>query len=130
MANPVDLNEAKALGQKFVNTNFAMSHRGIELTTAYTAFADRGEACFYVFNVGDAGFVIISADDFYRPIIGYSENGSFDYDNIPPALRDYLNGIVNGRSIKRTTSSAVPDVAADWHSLEKTGKLVSRNGCK
>ena len=75
-ANPVNMKEAMALGQKFVGMNFAMSHRNLALTPAYTAFAERGEACFYVFNVGEEGFVILSADDFYRPVIGYSENGS------------------------------------------------------
>ena len=128
VANPVDVNMAKALGKKFVEANFEMSHRSNDLTLAYTANAERGEACFYVLNVGSDGFVIISADDSYRPIIGYSENGNFDIDNIPPALNDYLNGIVDSRSINRTTKSAAPDVAADWNMLEKTGRLVSRHG--
>ena len=119
MANPVDVNEAKSLGQKFMDA---------PVTLAYTASSDRGEVCYYVFNKGEEGFVIISADDFYRPIIGYSENGKFDVDNIPPALQDYLDNIVAVRSLNRSTSSAAPDVAADWRMLEKTGKLVSRNG--
>ena len=90
MANPVDVNEAKSLGQKFMDA---------PLTLAYTASSDRGEVCYYVFNKGEEGFVIISADDFYRPIIGYSENGKFDVDNIPPALQDYLDNIVAVRSL-------------------------------
>ena len=120
MANPVDVNEAKALGQKFV---------GADLTLAYTAMSDRGEACFYVFNAGESGFVIFSADDFYRPIIGYSQNGKYDANNVPPALQDYLDGIVRNRSINnKVTNTAAPDVAADWKMLEKTGRLVSRHG--
>lgn len=118
IANPVDVTEAKVLGQKFMDA---------PLTLAYTAFSNRGEACYYVFN-DEKGFVIISADDFYRPVIGYSENGKFDVDNIPPALQDYLDNIVAVRSLNRSTSSAAPDVAADWRMLEKTGKLVSRHG--
>ena len=128
-ANPVDVNEAKSLGKKFVDNHFEMSRRGLELTLAYTANADRGETCFYVFNVGDEGFIIMSANDFYRPIIGYSENGKFDYNNIPPALSDFLDGIVEARSVNRTAqNTAAPDVAADWRMLENTGKLVSRHG--
>ena len=129
IANPVDVNEAQALGKKFVDNHFEMSHRGLELSLAYTANADRGESCFYIFNVGNDGFIILSADDSYRPIIGYSENGKFDYNNIPPALRDYLDGIVEARSVSRTAhNAAAPDVAADWQMLEKTGRLVSRHG--
>ncbi|MBR6437655.1 MAG: C10 family peptidase [Bacteroidales bacterium] len=118
-ANPVDVVFAKELGSKFV---------GADVSLAYTASTYRGENCFYVFNVGKEGFVIVSADDFYRPIIGYSENGNFDINNIPPALRDYLDGIVSARSINKVTSAAAPDVAADWNMLEKTGRLVSRHG--
>ena len=129
IANPVDVNEAKHLGEKFVGNHFEMQNRGLDLTLAYTAFADRNEACFYVFNVGESGFIIISADDFYRPVIGYSENGKFDVDNVPPALQDYLAGIVEARSMTRMSqNAAAPDVAADWQMLENTGRLVSRNG--
>lgn len=116
----MDVNTAKALGHKFM---------GADVSLAYTSYADRGEACFYIFNVGESGFVIMSADDFYRPIIGYSHNGKFDVNNVPPALQDYLDGIVVGRSADRTTqNAAAPDVAADWQMLAKTGRLVSRNG--
>ena len=128
-ANPVDVNKAQTLGQKFVNAHFEMQNRGNDLALAYTAFVDRNEACFYVFNVGEQGFIILSADDFYRPIIGYSENGKFDVNNVPPALQDYLEGIVSARSLNRTSrNAAAPDVAADWQMLEKTGRLVSRHG--
>ena len=129
MANPVDVNMAKTLGQKFVENRFDVARQGHDLALAYTAYADRGEACYYVFNVGETGFIIMSADDCYRPIIGYSENGKYDVNNVPPALQDYLDGIVAGRSQHNTlTKSAAPDVAADWQMLEKTGRLVSRNG--
>ena len=128
MANPVDVAYAQALGGKFVDANFEASHRNLDLTLAYTAFTDRNESCFYVFNVGNEGFIIISADDFYRPVIGYSENGAFDVNDVPPALQDYLNGIAESRSINKVTNAAAPDVAADWNMLAKTGRLVSRNG--
>ena len=129
-ATPVDVNVAQTLGEKFVGAHFKNIDRNIYLTLAYTAYSDRGEACFYVFNAGESGFVIISADDFYRPLIGYSENGKFDIGNVPPALQYYLDGIVMSRSSHTAHQSAAPDVAADWRMLEKTGRLVSRNGGK
>lgn len=128
-ANPVDENMAKTLGGKFVAAHFGIQNRGLDLTLAYTAYADRGEACFYVFNVGETGFIIMSANDFYRPVIGYSENGRFDVGNVPPALQYYLDGIVESRGAGWTqTNAAAPDVAADWRMLETTGRLVSRHG--
>lgn len=47
----------------------------------------------YVFNVGsDAGFIIVSNDDCAVPILGYSDNGSFDANNIPDNMRAWLQG--------------------------------------
>ena len=106
MANPVDVNMAKTLGQKFVENRFDVARQGHDLALAYTAYADRGEACYYVFNVGETGFIIMSADDCYRPIIGYSENGKYDVNNVPPALQDYLDGIVAGRSQHNTLTKS------------------------
>ena len=71
-ANPVSLEEASSLGQKFVNANFAQDRQSSELTLVYST------PSFYIFNVGNNGFVILSADDSYRPVIAYSNEGVFE----------------------------------------------------
>lgn len=48
---------------------------------------------YYVFNVGqDQGYVIVSGDDRTEPILGYSNNGTFDVDNIPYNMAGWLQG--------------------------------------
>ena len=125
-ANPVDVNQAKFVGQQFVQANFEQSRQSADLTLVYTGTSTRGEACFYVFNVGSNGFVMVSADDFYRPIIGYSDERNFD-TNINPELNYMLNELIAGRTGK-LTGKANPDVVAEWQSVMNTGKLISRNG--
>lgn len=45
----------------------------------------------YVFNVAkDEGFVIVSNDDRTEPILGYSDNGHFDPENMPENMRAWL----------------------------------------
>ena len=83
-ANPVDANFAKELGQKFVSANFVQKSNVLELV--YTETSESGEPCFYIFNVSNNGFIIVSADDATRPILGYSENGAFDANNIVPGV--------------------------------------------
>lgn len=47
----------------------------------------------YVFNINDdAGYVIVSNDDVAVPILGYSDSGSFDANNIPDNMRAWLQG--------------------------------------
>jgi hypothetical protein len=49
------------------------------------------EICFYIINFIPTGFVIISANDEFDPIIGSSRQTKFDYNSAPPALIDLLN---------------------------------------
>ena len=68
------------------------------LTLAYqadkaaTLFSTKGDAYFYVFNRGfNQGFVIVSGDERTpNDILGYSNEGSFDPNNIPPSLKYFL----------------------------------------
>ena len=127
-ARPVSLETAQSLGQSFVTANFEPARQSTDLALVYSAFSDRGEACYYVFNVGDAGFVIVAGDDNYRPIIGYSEQGTFNPDDMAPALADYLEVVRQGVMMASQAPSAKASVAADWAMLERTGRLVSRHG--
>ena len=95
-ARPINQETARNLAQSFVTANFAITRQSTDLTLVHTAFSDRGEACYYIFNVGETGFVIFAADDRYRPVIGYSDEGNFDINDMAPALADYLEGIRQG----------------------------------
>ena len=127
-ARPVDQETAKRLGQSFVKANFEFTRQSSDLNLVQTAFSDRGEACYYIYNVGETGFVIIAGDDNYRPIIGYSDKGIFNPDDMAPALADYLEVVRQGVMMAAQASSAKAAVAADWAMLEKCGRLVSRHG--
>ena len=45
---------------------------------------------FYVFNTTGAGFVIVSADDRLKPVLGYSDTGSFVIDGLPENIKSWL----------------------------------------
>lgn len=48
---------------------------------------------YYIFSRGEGmGFVVVGGDDLLPEIIGYTEVGDFDPDNMPESLRDYLYG--------------------------------------
>lgn len=52
-----------------------------------------GDAAYYVFNFGQAGgFVIVSGDDRTPTILGYSDSGEFDIDNLPAHIRSWFQG--------------------------------------
>lgn len=122
-ANLVGLDEARSLANSFVQANFEFSRQSSSLVMVYS------QPSFYVFNVGETGFVIISSNDSFRPIVGYSQEGVFDRDNMAPALQDYLDRI-NSYRTQRTDVVASEEVVNDWSALRKDGRLVSRFGGK
>lgn len=65
----------------------ARSDDSEKLSIAYTA-KEAGETYYYAINNGtDNGFVIVSGHDATQEILGYAEDGHFDYDSIPPQMR-------------------------------------------
>ena len=126
IANPIDWEKAKIVGQKFACVKINNEINTNDLQLVYTGTSQRGEACFYVFNAGTRGFVIVSADDRFRPIVGYSDEGTFDTENMSPELAFYLDKIIEAR----TSRNAVrfDNTEQEWQSVATTGKLISRNG--
>ncbi len=52
---------------------------------------------YYIFNVGDNnGFVIVSGDDIATPILGYSNSGSYDSNNLPPNFKYWMDYLKSG----------------------------------
>ncbi len=74
-----------------------MSLEGTTLKLVYTctdSIATRsssGNVYYYVFNIENSnGFVIVSGDDRAKDILGYSDNGSFDINSLPPNFAYWL----------------------------------------
>lgn len=65
----------------------------------------------YVFNATDnKGFVIIAGDDRAETVLGYSETGSFNEDNLPDNFRSWL--LMTAEEIKALPSSPKMQTAA------------------
>ena len=120
-AKPIDSSLAFAAAQKFALVQFS-----VERATPELVYTGQNEA-YYVFNVGDHGFVIIAGDNAHRPVIGYSDESAFDATNIPTALAYYLDGVAECMLLLRH-AVATPDVAAEWASVLSHGRLVARHG--
>ena len=119
-AAPVSMEEARSLAGSFVQSTFESSRQGNELALVYA------QPSFYVFNVEDKGFVIMSADDSYRPIIGYSDEGNFIVEDMAPALQEYLEGVNTYRMSRNAVAD--PEAAREWTSLRENGRPVSYYG--
>lgn len=60
------------------------------------AMGEAEKALVYIFNYGEnEGFVVASGDDVAEPILGISDEGNFDVDNIPVNLAELLDEYAN-----------------------------------
>ena len=112
VAAPVDEQKARQLASDFLGSLRPQITRsvseGAELTRAVTGVADGNDAAFYVFN-SDCSFVIISADDRTPAVLGYSENGVYDKNNVPDGLKAMLGWLQSSvRNYTPTTRGEVP----------------------
>ena len=79
-ANPITRAEARHVAQSLVGINDTSSDDGTPLSP------------YYIFSRGAGqGFVIVSGDDSTAPILGYTEQGDFDFDALPPQLQSMLS---------------------------------------
>ena len=114
-AHPVDMESAKVIAAKFMETN--------DLQHVTTYQTDNNIAAFYVFNTTD-GFIIVSADDCETPIIGYSYEGQFDPNNVPIQMQDYLLDFVARIQYGIENHVVVDTVTArQWDLVKASGKL-------
>ena len=122
-ANPVDSDMARKVGASFAQSTFPAMTRTDQMDLV------KATDTYYVFNVGQTGFVIVSADDSFRPIVGYSDEGVFPTENPSPEMMYYLDHLSQGRQAALRTSF-VPDeqVRKEWASLTDGTSLPSRNG--
>ena len=121
-AKPVDVNTAKNLGIKFMNANTEIRSTTADLV--YTAYTDNDEACFYVFAMKPKGFVIVSADDRAKPILGYSTESGFSSDEIADGLQSFFNNYRAGfTQMMESNEERTAEAIRDWDRLTATGKI-------
>ena len=86
-AATVNRQQAREADAKFMQ----LKGKQIDATSQQGNKAPAADQPLYVFNAADdGGFVIVSGDDRTDAILGYTEQGSYDEDNLPPALKDWM----------------------------------------
>ncbi|MBO4465325.1 MAG: C10 family peptidase [Bacteroidales bacterium] len=100
-ADTIDRQQAQAIAQRWL---------GAEVTEA--AY---GSDAFFIFNGKTGGWVIISAEDFATPVLGYNDTGSFNLDRLPSNLKHWMGGYEKDiRAARADKQKATTEVKALW----------------
>lgn len=122
MAGPVDEATARKVGERFAQTALSVT------TRAYETQLILATDSYFVYNFGETSFVIVSADDAFRPIVGYSDEGAFPTENPSPEMMYYLDNLSQGRQAALEASyQGDAQTQIEWKALLEEGQLPSRN---
>jgi len=125
IASPVDVEQARQLGLKYVQHHSAKNVA--ELSLAYTENTESGMPALYVFNF-EGGYIIVAADNVAQPILAYGEEGNFVASQISDGLAYYLGHYA--RQIEyAVTNNLEPEaeVTAQWENIARTGYEGTNN---
>lgn len=102
-ATPVSLSDAQKIASKF----YMQQKSGVTDVTviATKTFSSDGIELVSVFSFNSGGFVLMSMDNYFTPVLGYSLTGSHDVTNFPHAAVNWIQDIADGMSIKISQSN-------------------------
>jgi hypothetical protein len=120
-AKEVSLADAEKAAKNFIYITLNKYGQGttpdeIRLSDPYVYEVD-GQAAFYAFDL-NPGFVIISGDDAFTPVIGYSFEGEFVFDEAIPNYKGFLlNYVGQIQYIRDNKLDADPEFTALWSEI-------------
>ena len=125
------MEKAKAFMQNRHQSGTATMHRAPLHTDMQSA--ETGHQLLYAFNVEGGGFVIVSGDDRTESILGYSDSGRLDTDDMPDNMRWWLDGYAQQLSqlgavgVQQTPAAVVrpaiePMIKTRWYQNEPYNK--------
>ncbi len=126
MANPISEKQAISIVSNFMASK-SIPSTGLRITQKaprLNATTGSDKAAYYVFNA-NRGFVIIAGDDKAPAVLGYSDKGTFDPQNVPEAMQSLLEGYAaqiealdkGANAAPRFTSSGTaisPLMSSEW----------------
>lgn len=117
----IDKDVARRVAQTVLGARYNQNVSFVSNSLFDTKSGEDSFSPFYVFN-GDCGYVIVAGYEAAHPVLAYSNTGQFDYDMIPPAMKDLLlmmsDVIEEAKNISLKPSR---EVKAEWdHYLSGT----------
>src|SRR5574344_481559 len=123
MAEKISVSQAKTIANRFAGATLSNgSANGQNATTALSlAYKSQSEEL-YAFNVGQgAGFVLVAGDDLVQSrILGYCDEGSFNYDQLEGPAKDWIEQYAQTIAYAREHNIVVESSAALASEFDET----------
>ena len=131
VAEPIDKSKALTAAQSFMASKRTATGKPRYAPGKLPTMTLAGEVKgLYVFNVqNNGGFVIVSNDDATIPVLGFSDSGNIDLNNMPDNMKAWLQGYADEiawyqqHGVSTTNASRKAKVGS--HSTDAIGPLLS-----
>ena len=112
-AKPVDPTTARKVAQTFLKVSTLQPRH--QSQSVQELLPDQQ---YYVYQNPEGGYVIVSADDVAHPILGYSERGWLDMNNLPENLRWWLSEYDSQiRWAQENNVAQTEEIAREWEKV-------------
>jgi len=127
-AGPVTKQQAQEMAAQFLAgksiTHRTSSASQMHVKVVMNAVDEAGQPYLYAVQPDNQrGFVIVSGDDRFRDVLGYSESGTFDNANMPDNMRAWLQGYVD--EMKHLKAIGYQPSASAAHRTSGVKKAIS-----
>ena len=89
-AQQISEEQARERALQYLNNNGSAKARGMAAVSRKTSTAKVGAKSIYAFNMEGGGYVIASGDSRALPVLGYSDKGTIDWEQLPDNMRAWL----------------------------------------
>lgn len=131
---PIDSITAKKVALFFLetSTNTIRQKNKPEVVLAYKAVANQKEmqqqVYYYIYNVGENAYVIVSGTDQALPVLGYSNESSFDPHNIAPNVKSFLSEYEREIAyLIRNEIAASSETTQAWNRMIKQEQVIQKS---
>ncbi len=126
-AQNVSIDRAKKIGELFVKESTSLGKERAAINTAHshTFSSYDGIPSLYVFNIDGGGFVVVSAEEKVKPVLAYSEKGSFDADNMADGFEFTVSKYQEEINyVRKNNIEATADIIKEWKLVETKGRIT------
>lgn len=122
MAEIVTQENASRVARNFVYEQLVQDGIAVNIDDITLQVAEvreiNNQPVYYAYNLVNGGFVIISADDIYTPVIGYATEGIFPAGNSNKTFRSFIQEYADQIEFGRANNvKANDDVMEEWNYL-------------
>lgn len=103
-ADAVSPEQAKQIASQFINQRSALgapssqrhapSQSAMTVSTVFDVVDNAGQAYLYAVQTGSNGFVLVSGDERFNAVLGYSAHGTYDEQTMPENMREWVHGYI------------------------------------